>query len=268
VRSLLEGPELANLFTDNVMAVAGESMLDSVDRDQVHAAVARKLLNISNSVRMEAPEAHMKLGLIQLSEAQKGQVFGVLRHYSDHRMIKLSHVVAEAVQETAAEKGDEVALKRRLMEKLAPQMEDFTQLSSELFPSRKSKGLALNFDDAPVTDDFKKWHVQMQMQMGSPEVVTNARRLSAEDLASGVITVQAQSMFDELGEMLGDDMPPAPARILQAMAQQQQAQKPSFMSCMMTAMSSMNPMAACSCVFSNMKTVMAMMSKMMGGMMR
>lgn len=266
VRSLLESQELADLATDNVMAIGGDRLAHTASRAQVHAAVSRKLLNISSMLREKEPEAHKKLGLIQLSQAQKGQVLGVLRHYSDKRVIGLSHTLAETVQETARTSGDEAALKRRLLEKLSPRMDELAQLGSELFPSRKYKAMALNFDEVPVTNDYKKWH--MQVQMSSPkvttEVVAPARRLSAEDLASGV-TVQASSMFDELGEMLGEKMPSAPARVLQEQMQSQEEE--SFMSCMMEQMSAMSVQGCVGCIFSNIKHVMSMVSKMlMGGM--
>jgi hypothetical protein len=213
VRALLESPELADLATDNVMAVGGEKLSHAAGRDQVHAAVTRKLQNISSSLRAFDPKAHEKLGLIQLSSAQKGQVLGVLRHYGDKRVIGLAKLVSDAVKETAKTSGDEAALKRRLLEKLSPRSDDLAQLGKELFPGRGSKGISLNFDNSPVTKGFGKWH--MQMKMSAPKIVTKARRLTAEDLANGAVTVQARTMFHQLGEIFGDEMPSAPGRMLQ-----------------------------------------------------
>lgn len=261
VRGLLESPELADLATDNVMAVGGSSLAKATTRDEVHAAVARKLMNISGSIREQHPEDHKKLDLIQLSAAQKDSVFGVLRHFGDRRMVDLSNVVADAVKETSQTSGDEAALKRRLSEKLQPHLGDIQKLGEELFPARSGHGIALNFDNTPVTNSFKQWHVRMGMS--SPERVSTGRRLTAQDLADGV-TIQARSMFSTLGEMLGERMPSAPARMLQSQTSSGGSEQ-SLMDCMMQAMGDMNIPGCLSCMMQNIQAVMQMMQQFMTG---
>merc|ERR1719253_295415 len=145
------------------------------------------------------------------------------------------------------------------MEKLAPRVTDLSQLGAELFPSRKSKGISFNFDDNSITTEFKNWHVKMEMSR-SELAVAPARRLAAEDLTSGV-AVQARSMFAELGEMFGDEMPTAPARMLEE--DYLTSSKESFMECMMESSEAMDVEGCIACFFQSIEAVFAMISKMM-----
>jgi len=251
--------------------MGGEQLAQVASRGEVREAVARKLLNISDTIKEKYPEDHKKLELISLSAVQKDAVFKVLRHYGDERMLALSRDVSDAVQETAKESGDEAALNRRLMEKLRPRAAEIQRLGEVLFPARNGKGIEMNFKNAPESSSAKKWNVELGMstpQRQTPSIGT-ARRLSAEDLSSGVM-VQAQSFFESLQQIVGDDMPSAPARMLFQQQQQQQSSssdsEASFMSCMMKAMSDMNPMSAIGCVMSNIQAVFQMVSQvLMGG---
>jgi len=260
VRALLDGPELRDTITDNVMAVGGEQLKHSVTRDEVRVAVHRKLSNISDALREQLPQEHAKFDLIQLSAVQKDAVFKALRHYGDQRMVALSRAVLDSVQETSAEHGDEAAFQRRLMEKLQPRMRDVLSLGEVLFPARNGDGVDVN-----TGSGVNQWHMQVGMsqpQVGSQSV--SARRLSAEDLTGGV-TVQVRTMFGKLSDELGEEAGPrAPERMLHAQQQSERGEE-GLMSCMMEAMGKMNIPGCVSCMFSHMQSVFKMVSKVLLG---
>uniref|UniRef100_A0A7S3RMW3 Uncharacterized protein n=1 Tax=Strombidinopsis acuminata TaxID=141414 RepID=A0A7S3RMW3_9SPIT len=183
VRSLLEGHELAELYTNNVMAVSN-GMLSPDSRDQVRATVGRKLANISGSIKEQDPEAYAQMGLLQLNEVQKQSVFNMIKKYSDPRMIAISNDMTDAVHETSLEGGDKQALKRRLAEKLAPRLNDINALAQELHPGHTPLLRIEIGDDAPVVAKYEKLRNKiMQPQM--------ARRLATraedQDFSSSIV---------------------------------------------------------------------------------
>jgi len=255
-RALLESPGLADLVTDNLMAVGGAEWAAKGDewRREVRATVAMRLLNISGTIQRLDPAAHRQLEELVLSPAQQAKVYKTLSHFSDKRVRELSSVVAHAVQQTAREKDDVSGLKRRLLETLAPRATEIEGLARDLFPDRAAE-FNINFvGDDELTSEYHDWHLKVQLP--APEHVY--RRLSPDehrDISMGT-DIQAQSMFSQLSEEFGPAMPPSPARLLQE--QIAEGQNPGFLSCMMQEMKSMDLPGCVSCVIQNVKSLMHM----------
>eukprot|EP00418_Pyrodinium_bahamense_P022507 CAMPEP_0179145824 /NCGR_PEP_ID=MMETSP0796-20121207/70382_1 /TAXON_ID=73915 /ORGANISM="Pyrodinium bahamense, Strain pbaha01" /LENGTH=363 /DNA_ID=CAMNT_0020846253 /DNA_START=92 /DNA_END=1183 /DNA_ORIENTATION=- len=261
VRELLEGPELTDVVTENFMSI-GHGFLSPAQRGEVRAAVAENFANITGSLRQRFPEDHAKLGLIQLSQEQKSSVFGLLRHYSDPRVQRLGKDIAEAVAETRQRGGDSASLKRRLSDKLRPQLRELRELCDDIAPgSGKNVNLDVDdLDDPKPVQEFEGWHVEVDMT--PPKVARNAnnalsagaaatsfgRRLTADDTLSGT-REQASTVFEHLHGMLGKTMPDAPARMLLFEKQKEQEAKTTgwerFMNCVMDNFSSPSKMFTC-----------------------
>jgi len=250
VRSLLEGKELAEVATDNLLAMGGDE-LGTLDRDQVRAHVARRLQNISATLRQQFPEAHDQLSKLQLSGEQKDAALHALRKYGDARMVGLSHVVTEAVRASTAGGASREETQRRLAEKLRPRLAEMRQLSEEMFPG-SGQQLSLSMDQVP---ELHKWHAELQVDLSH----AGARRLAAAGELDGV-RAQAQTFFQSLEGQLGDGMPKAPARMLTSSSSDSET---SFMACCMKAVP--NPMEVCKCMTDNMGEVMSMMTSFMSG---
>merc|ERR1719401_2631483 len=165
VRSLLEGKELAEVATDNLLAMGGDE-LTTLGRDQVRAHVARSLQNISETIRQRYPEAHEQLSKLQLSGAQKDAAFHVLRKYGDARMVGLTHDVAEAVHMSKVEGRSPEETQRRLAESLRPRLAEMQQLSEEMLPG-SGQQLSLSMDQVP---ELNKWHAELQVDLGHADV--------------------------------------------------------------------------------------------------
>lgn len=267
-RALLESPGLADLATENLMAVGGPEWSGSVNRHEVRAAVGARLMNISGTIQKRDPEAHRQLEALELSPEQQAKVYRTLSHFGDKRVRDLSSVLATAVQQTAQENGDAAALKRRLTEKLAPRTAEIQQMTKDMFPDKaQTFNFKMDLDHNQVTSNYHKWH----LQMGVSQPVTG-RRLTAfeQDDVSKSVDIQARSMFSRLSDEFGSAMPKAPARMLYSSTDQyggdQYAQQPqqsgqeSFMDCMMKQMTSMNIPGCLGCVMSNMEAVFEMVS--------
>lgn len=264
----MEGPELTDAVTDNFMNV-GHVLLSPSQRDQVRAAVADNLANISSSIRARHPEDHAKLDLINLSQEQKESVLRVLRLYGDRRVLSLSHTIAQAVDETRAEAGDSRSLKRRLSEKLRPQLRDLQDVCDEIMPGL-GKHIHLDaedFDDLEPVQTFDKWHLQVEVTppqvMGSgpnakPTGLFAARRLAPSDTL-GSTQMQATTVYQHLEGMLGDSMPSAPARMLLFNGQKELESKTTgwerLANCLQTHMSDLPGLVQC--LMTNCKRLMA-----------
>ena len=175
-RALLESPGLADLATDNFMAVGGAEWAAKGDewRREVRATVAMRLLNISGTIRRLEPAAHRQLEELVLSPAQQAKVYKTLSHFGDKRVRELSAVVADAVQQTAHEKDDVEGLKRRLMETLAPRATEIEGLARDLFPDRAAD-FNVDFSNDELTGEYNNWHLKVEL----PEGVY--RRLSPDE---------------------------------------------------------------------------------------
>jgi len=252
VRQLLEGPELADVVSENFMNL-GHGYLSPAQRGEVRAAVADNLANISGSLRARVPADHAKLGLIQLSHEQRHSVLRVLRHYSDPRVLRLGGDIAEAVAETKAEAGDRRSLHRRLAAKLRPRLRELRELCDDIAPG-SGKDFNFDFDDSDDLEPVQtsdKWHLKVEMtppkpMHRGPATGLTARRLSATDTLSGTRD-QATLVLRHLEGMLGKTMPRAPARML--LFDQQKQQSSSGMeqvaSCVMENMSNLPEMFQC-----------------------
>jgi len=262
VRALLEGRELTEMATDNVLAMGGDE-LAALGRDQVRAHVAQGLQNISQTIRNRYPEAHEQLSKLQLSGAQKDAAFHVLRKYGDARMVGLTHDVAEAVRASSMEGRSREETQRRLAERLRSRLAEMRQLSEEMFPG-SSQQLSIDMDRVP---ELNSWHAQLQVDLGH----ATGRRLATAGALGGV-RAQAQTLFRSLEGQLGDDMPKAPARMLMSFGDSSSGSsssssgsdsEASFMTCVMKAVP--NPMDCAQCIADNMQEVMHMMMGFMGG---
>ena len=254
-RALLESPGLADLATDNLMAVGEAEWAARGDewRHEVGATVAMRLLNISSTIQRLEPAAHRQLEELVLSPAQQAKVYKTLSHFSDKRVRELSAVVADAVQQTAREKDDVEGLKRRLMETLAPCVTEIEGLARDLFPDRAAD-FKMDFSNDELTSEYHNWHLKVEL----PERVY--RRLSPDehkDISMGA-DIQAQSMLSQLSEEFGPAMSPSPARLLRE--QITEGQQPGFLSCMMQEMKSMDLPGCVGCVIHNVKAVMNMVA--------
>jgi hypothetical protein len=254
VRSLLEGKELAEVATENLMAMGGADR-GTLDRDQVREHVARGLQNISATIRQRFPEEHDQLSKLQLSGEQKDAALQVLRKYGDARMVGLSHDVTESVRTSTLGGASQEEAQRRLAERLRPRLAEIRQLSEEMFPGQQ---LSLSMGQVP---ELHKWHAELQVDLRHAD----ARRLATAGELDGV-RAQAQTFFQSLEGQLGDSMPKAPARMLSLSSSSSSSSsggEVSFMTCIMKAVP--NPMEVCKCCSDNMGEVMKMMTSFMSG---
>merc|ERR1712061_268721 len=90
VRSLLEGRELADIATGNIFAMGGQEA-ESIGWDKVRAQVSRNLKNISDMIHAKAPEAHAKMNVLELTDAQKEKALRVLHKYRESKVVRLAH---------------------------------------------------------------------------------------------------------------------------------------------------------------------------------
>lgn len=256
VRELLEGPELADVVTENFMSL-GHGYLNPAHRGDVRAAVADNLVNISGAIRARHPEDHATLGMIQLSQQQKDSVLRLLGHYSDPRLQRLGNDIAQASAETRAQGGNRQSLKRRLSEKLQPQLHEIRGLCDEIAPG-SGKDLTMtpdDFDDLEPVSEFDKWNIHVDVSpptYGGRKAPTTgffaARRLTARDTLSGTQD-QTTLALQHMEGMLGKTMPQAPARMLLFEAQKaKEAQTTGwerFEQCIMDNMSSLPDLFQC-----------------------
>jgi len=263
VRQLLEGHELAEVATDNILAIGGATTADGqpMQRHEIRGKVGESLKKISDLITSQDPEAAKKLDQLPLSDAQKERAMTVLHKFGDSRMVKLSKEVKTAMEEHQKEGGDHEALKARLQRKLFPHMSDLRSLAQELFPGSDRDSI-----DVPVNKGG--WKGDVELDFGAPQ--SEGRRLTAADVETvGGVAPQARTLLKSLEVELGDAMPKAPARMLSTTASSQPtaaggaggSADPSFMDCLMKAMP--NPMEVCSCISSNMSDVISMMTGFM-----
>jgi len=250
VRSLLEGKELAEVATENLMAMGGADR-GTLDRDQVREHVARGLQNISATIRQRFPEAHDQLSKLQLSGEQKDAALQVLSKYGDARVVGLSHDITEAVRTSTLGGASQEEAQRRLAERLRPRLAEIRQLSEEMLPGQQ---LSLSMGQVP---ELHKWHAELQVDLSH----AGARRLATAGELDGV-RAQAQTFFQSLEGQLGDSMPKAPARMLSLSSSDSDGEQ-SFMTCIMKAVP--NPMEVAQCCSDNMGSLMKMMTSFMSG---
>lgn len=270
VRSLLEGSELTELATDNLMAI-GKDSIDHMKRDTLRGHVARSFQDISMSIQEADPEAHRRLGELELNEDDKTSVLHVLRHFGSSRMVSLTQDIVDAARQAKHEGGNHEVLQRHLSEKLVPRVSEMRQLSEDLFPGNKVK---VGVQALPVMRDFSKWHpwVQVDLTEYTPEVdsrtmnATFSRRLSFGTIAG--VKAQAGTLFRALETKLGDKMPKAPSRLLlspfrkDGMSTSSRGSMTfdghqSFVQCVEKAFP--DPMQVCECFTSHLESVIKMM---------
>lgn len=260
VRALLESRELSDLAADNLIAMGGDALVN-VGREAVRTHASQALLNISAEIREQDPEAHRRLDTLEVSDEHKEAVLRVLRHYGDERMLRLSDDISDAVRQTIEENGDHEHLKRRLLEKLQPKLGELRELSEEMFPGSGPR-MMLDVDGLGVVGRFKEWEPATEA-VGIPRS-SPARRLAGVS-ADGGVRAQAATFFEALEARLGEDMPRAPARLLQESGSSKTGEKESFMDCIIKAASSANVMKICECISANIKEVIAMMMNFVKG---
>lgn len=262
VNGLLQGSELTDLATDNLMAMS-QGALDTIGRSQVRAHVARSLQEVGDGIREAYPEDHAQLDSLELSKAQKDRVLRVLQTYGDARMVSFTGAIQDAAAETAAAHGDQMQLKRRLSEKLAPHFGDMRQLAQEMFPGAADQ-FAVDLDGLHVVH---KWHPELEVDFADssePAASLRSRRLSAAALAGvdGSVRAQASTLFQSLQHELGERMPKAPVRML---AEATTKDDKSLMNCLSTAVSKASPTAVCHCLADNIQDVIGMMMQFVKG---
>eukprot|EP00445_Apocalathium_hangoei_P036476 CAMPEP_0203959860 /NCGR_PEP_ID=MMETSP0359-20131031/90767_1 /ASSEMBLY_ACC=CAM_ASM_000338 /TAXON_ID=268821 /ORGANISM="Scrippsiella Hangoei, Strain SHTV-5" /LENGTH=339 /DNA_ID=CAMNT_0050894047 /DNA_START=71 /DNA_END=1090 /DNA_ORIENTATION=+ len=251
VRALLESHELADVATQNILAIGGTTV---ADRALLKGKVMEAFMNISSMIQRQDPEAHRKLETLTLTPAQKDSALRVLKKYSDARMVSLTREVRAAVDESEREGGDHNTLKAKLTQRLMPKLSDLRALTEEMFPGKDPNSIDMDMDK-------DQWHSNLKVDFG--------RRLSAVVGDSlGGVTPQARTLFKSLESELGEAMPKAPARMLFSLTSDattpsstSSADDPGFMDCLMKAVP--NPMEVCSCIASNMGSVVSMMTGFM-----
>jgi len=272
-RALLESDALANVATDNLMAMS-QGSLDVLGRDAVRTHVGRRLQNISENLREQDPKAHEALNSLQLSKEQQDATLHVLTKYSDQRLLSLASDLAAAARETVEEDGDSQQFRRRLSAKLGPRLGELKQLAEDMFAG-KGDSFQLNegsFDKLESVQHFDQWAKEDAIPMRT------TRRLDAdqayihntEEDVDGGVAAQVQTLYRVLEGHFGDRMPQAPARMLSMSSmfgEHHHAghgsthgghnKKPSFMECVMKAVP--NPMGVAECIATNVKEVMEMM---------
>mmetsp|Transcript_127940 Transcript_127940/g.368605 ORF Transcript_127940/g.368605 Transcript_127940/m.368605 type:complete len:340 (-) Transcript_127940:109-1128(-) len=257
VRSLLEGGELADVATDNVLAFSGEE-LRHMGREGVRASVAQGLQNISEAIRTKLPEVHQELETVQLSAEQKDSALHVLRKFGDPRMVSLTRDINAVVAESP-ERGD---VQRRLSDRIGSKAGALRELAEEMFPNKQ---VAVDMDQE--LPGFEGWHPQLEVDFSAPA----ARRLAAAGegvIGAGVVT-QARTLFGSLHGVLGDKLSPAHSRQLMSLFSDTASNsassggKQGFMDCVMKAVP--NPMSVAKCIAENMGEVMSMMSRFVKG---
>jgi len=215
-------------------------------RKQVGEGVAR----IDAALEQMHPEAHRRLGALELSIAEKEAGLRIVRKFGDPRLVALSHAAAEAMRESAAGDGDHVM--RRLSERLAPSLRDLVQLHREMFPQRP---IAFQADPHSA---LAKWHPHVEVDAGAPEAV--GRRLSVFDIVNSGVNAHVQTLCETLQDDLGDMMPKAPARMLGSTAGGAGDQDMfKLMNCLTEAVP--NPAKVCACLSRNTEHVFKMMMK-------
>lgn len=265
VRSLLEGNELTELATDNIMAIGTPTTADGkpMDRTEVKAKVSESLQKLSSLIKAKNPEAAARMANLTLTAEQKEKAMSILHKLGDKRMINLTKTVKQVVEEHTKEGGDQSALAQKLQRRLLAHMADISSLAEDLFPGSDSHSI-----DVPINKGG--WHGDVQVDFG--------RRLRDSDVETvDGVTTQARLMLKSLESTLGDAMPKAPGRILFSLTDDtfttastagygaQPAgptpAKTGFMDCLMQAVP--NPMKVGECIASNMGSVMSMMKDFM-----
>lgn len=277
VRALLESRELAEVATDNLIALSqalGENASATLDRQALRDHVSRRFLNISSAIRRQDPDAHQQLGALQLSAAQKDSVLRVLRLYGDARMVRLTNDITTAVREAMQQGGDSAYLRRHLEEKLEPRLGELRQLSEEEFPGVGAR-FALDVERLHLVRQFDEWRPAAGEDLGT--ATTQSRRLASTMGADGGVQAQAATLFQALQGQLGERMPTAPARMLSfgfleddeassgtpADGGAQGHKKVGFMSCVMAAVP--NPIKVCECMAQNIQEVIKMLMEFVNG---
>jgi len=258
VRSLLAGSELTDVATENMVAMG-----EAGSRDDLRMQVASGFQDISTMLQERDPEAHRRLGELELTEEQKNSALHVLRKFSDSRLVGLTKDIAEATSSAKNEDGthDEQQLRRRLSEKLLPRATEVRALSEELFPGRSPGTVAIPLNG-------QDWHAEVEVDLRDSDV-TSSRRLYTSEPGRGV-RAQAKTVFGSLEETLGEKMPKvcrrmlsdfyntdgSPKEVISAPATFEGGEE-TFMQCVMRTAPS--PMDVCNCITSHMEQVVEMM---------
>lgn len=264
VRRLLESQELFDLATDNILATGGSmsfGVAPPESREAASARVAKGLGQVQSSIRLHEPEAHAKLGQIELTPEQKEALLDNIHKFSDERVMGLIHAVVAAAQD-AGEGADQNAVQQELAEQLAPRMPDIRELRKEMLDihremlRREREVIDILRREKDAVGAVAAKDEPREIALLEPRRVVGGPKSDTED-----VHMQARALFHCLEHDIGAEMPKAPARMLYSTpysSSQPQSQPssdlddhPSFMSCLMKA--APNPAKVGACVVGNFK---------------
>jgi hypothetical protein len=153
VRSLLDGPEFANVATDNFMKLGGPG-----NRAKVHTVVSKHLKDITHKMAVANPALFMRLNEATISPKQKSAVLSVVSSMADPRVQDIGFDIHQAVEEGSSEGREGV--QKHVSDAVAPRLEQMCLLRDEIIPSSlrkvEPKGDAVSFtpDRMHAVKDF------------------------------------------------------------------------------------------------------------------
>jgi len=225
-RTLLESGELADVATDQLMAV-GHDSLTSEDRHMVRAVAGAGFGNISLMIQNREPVTARQLSSFQLTEEQKLSVLGVVRHMGDPRVQRVGRELTRALRDflDASATDNRADMESHIRRALQPRLSELRQLRDEVLtaPLRQAGstatgdastlggrwGVAINTERMRVVKTFSnKWKLEFDMSRPQRSTQAVSRRLQREEDSklygvAGGVAEQARVLLDQLQAVLG-----------------------------------------------------------------
>jgi len=242
VRSLLEGSELEEIISKNVVAMS-QASTGAADHEEVRARVKDSMHAVHTTLHTHLFEDHEKLGKVHVTPEQKEAAFRKLKLFGDPSMVRVTQAAIAAATDNMNAGGNQETLERRLSDKLQGRLADIEHLRAS-----DRDGMASNY--VPLH-----------------QMAIDGRRLAIADGLDQEVRTHAQTLLESMHDQIGDDMPAAPARMLSMFGSSSPsssgAKKPSFMTCLMKAAPS--PTKATKCIADNFSSFCKMAMNMLKG---
>jgi hypothetical protein len=131
VRSLLDGPEITDVATKNIMKLS-KDQIPAADEGVLKQAVSKHLSDLTNQIKEQHPEAFRQLESISVTKEQKDAHLKLASNMADHRAQQIGLEAAQTVY-NARNQGPE-GIKKSLSEKFGPYAVQLRALRDELIP--------------------------------------------------------------------------------------------------------------------------------------
>jgi len=182
IRSLMEGQELTDVATDNIIALSRDRVLS---KDSIEEHVKKHLQKVSSKLKEMEPALHKKLGEMGVhAKATKHALLRLKHKFQNKKTVDLTHAVMDVIKDN---KGTRRELIKHLSSMIIPKLQKAEAMHQEI--------------RLKVPAALSHWKSKLNINFGRPRTLTEVRAVDPS------MRAQLHTFFRSLEDELGENMP-------------------------------------------------------------